>query len=229
MEKVSYKIKEMPKTERPRERLQAVGAQVLGNRELLAILIGQGRKDRNALQLADDILIRFGEVGGLAGLRISELTGIDGIGPGKASTILAAIELGRRVYEPQEKEKEYVRNPQAVADLFMQSCTNKKKEEFWILLVDAKLRVYAKERISEGTLTQSLVHPREVFTQAIRQAAHGIILVHNHPSGDPKPSPEDFNITARLEECGEVIGITVLDHVVIGNGNYYSFKEHGDI
>ncbi len=229
MEKIKkYSLKDLPEDQRPRERLQAYGPGSLSDAELLQILIGSGNKYRDVRELAEDIVIRYGEMHMLDGVRVEELTQIEGIGQSKATTIAAAIELGKRVYTPSN-QKEYVKNPQSVADYFTKYCGNKKQEEFWIILVDTKLRAYAKECISVGTLSQSLVHPREVFKHPIRQSAHGIILVHNHPSGDPTPSREDFNITKRLEECGNMVGIQVLDHVVVGVEEYYSFKEHGYI
>ncbi len=228
-EKITYRIQDMNEDERPRERLLQYGVSALHNRELLAILLGTGTSGASALTTADEILRSKPGITSFHDIRLAELTAVKGVGTGKAATIMAAIEFGKRVHQKTSYEAVAVRDPEAVANLFAFDLRNKKKEEFWILLVDVKCKAFQKELISVGTLNQSLIHPREVFQIAIRQSARGIILVHNHPSGDPTPSPEDHQITERLVETGKIIGIDVMDHVVIGKDDYYSFRQYGMI
>lgn len=226
---IKYRIKELPEETRPRERLQKLGAESLHERELIAILLRTGTGRENALDLADRIL-RYSE--GMQGLRdisLQELTSLHGIGPGKAASILAGIELGRRAHEVAVKETISVSDPQTVADYFTGHMRTLKKEEFWILLVDVKCKMIHKQQISVGTINQSLIHPREVFEPAIRRSARGIIFVHNHPSGDPLPSREDLAVTRRLMEVGQVMGIDVLDHLIIGRHDFYSLRQNGDM
>lgn len=226
---VKYRIKELPEETRPRERLQKLGAQSLHERELLAILLRTGTGRENALQLADRILQYTEGVQGLKDISLQELTGLHGIGPGKAASVLAGIELGRRAHEVCMQETISVSDPQTVADHFTGHMRTLKKEEFWILLVDVKCKMIHKQQISVGTINQSLIHPREVFEPAIRRSARGIIFVHNHPSGDPLPSQEDLAVTRRLTEVGQVMGIDVLDHLIIGRHDFYSLRQNGDM
>lgn len=226
---VRYRIKELPEETRPRERLQKMGAQSLHERELLAILLRTGAGKQNALDLADGILQYAEGIQGLRDISLQELTSLYGIGPGKAASILAGIELGRRAHEVCVKEKISASDPQTVADHFTGFMCTLKKEEFWILLVDVKCNMIHKQQISVGTINQSLIHPREVFEPAIRRSARGIIFVHNHPSGDPLPSREDLQVTRRLMEVGSIVGIDVLDHVIIGRHDFYSLRQNGDM
>ncbi len=224
---ISYSMTDMAMEDRPRERLVAYGAQNLHTRELLMILLGSGHKGADVMELADAILAMRPGITGFSDIDFHELTSINGVKTSKATTILAAIELGRRVHGKTYNTAVSVRDPDAVADLFMDQMRNQKKEEFWILLVDVKCRTYAREQVSVGILNQSLIHPREVFKKAVQQSARGIILVHNHPSGDPQPSKEDLAITERLVEAGRIMGIDVMDHLIIGRDDYYSFRQYG--
>ncbi len=226
---VKYRIKELPEETRPRERLQKLGAEGLHERELIAILLRTGNGQENALDLADRVVQYAEGVKGLRDISLQELTSIHGIGPGKAASILAGIELGRRAHAVCLQETISVHDPQMVADHFTGHMGTLKKEEFWVLLVDVKCKMIHKQQISVGTINQSLIHPREVFEPAIRRSARGIIFVHNHPSGDPSPSREDLAVTHRLKEVADVVGIDVLDHLIIGRHDFYSMRQNGDI
>ncbi|WZL71586.1 DNA repair protein RadC [Clostridiaceae bacterium 35-E11] len=223
-------IKKMAKCERPREKLIAFGVNALSNAELLAILIRTGTKDASAIELSNRILatnedgIRF-----LADCTVEELSGIKGIGPTKGCQIVAAIELGKRLAMSNLQVKSTIKSPGDVANIFMEEMRYYKKEYFKILLLNTKNQIVSSEDISIGSLNSSLVHPREVFVKAIKKSACAIILIHNHPSGNAHPSKEDINITKRLIEAGKIIGIEVLDHVIIGDGSYISFKENSII
>ncbi|EOC99828.1 RadC family protein [Caldisalinibacter kiritimatiensis] len=222
----SYTIKDLPEDERPREKLYKYGSKVLSNSELLAIIIRTGNKEDTAIGISQRMLalnnkgLQF-----LAEAEIGDLTRIKGVGKCKAAQILAAIELGRRISKTVAKEKVKVNSPLHVANLVMEDMRYLKKEYFKIILLDTKNQVITINEISVGSLNASIVHPREVFKEAILKSSASIILVHNHPSGDPTPSREDINITNRIIEAGKIIGIDVLDHIVIGDGIYFSFKE----
>ncbi|HEY8362708.1 MAG TPA: DNA repair protein RadC [Tissierellaceae bacterium] len=219
-------IKELPVTERPRERLFSHGAAALSNEELLAIIIRTGNKEDTALDLARRLLSR--DERGLVALRditLQELIETKGIGKCKAAQIMAAIEIGKRISYYDALSKVKISNPSTIANLFMDEMRYLQKEHFRILLLDTKNQIIATEEISIGTLNASIVHPRDVFRAAIKRNANSIILLHNHPSGDPTPSNEDINITRRLLEAGNLMGIKVLDHIIIGDNKYVSFKE----
>ena len=225
-------IREMPRDERPREKLIKHGVHSLSNAERIGIIIQTGCQDATAVELGQRILRAFdNDLSAFFGMSIEELDRnalLKGIGPAKACQIKAAIELGRRVNtRPPEQPK--IGSPKDVATLLTDELRYLKQEHFMILLLDNKNKVIKTETISIGTINASLVHPREVFVKAIRQHAAAVILAHNHPSGDPKPSAEDRAITKRLLESGELLGIPVLDHVVIGGADYVSFKESGYI
>lgn len=225
-------IREMPRDERPREKLIKHGVHSLSNAELIGIIIQTGCQDATAVELGQCVLKAFdNDLSAFFGMSIEELERnerLKGIGPAKACQIKAAIELGRRVNtHPPEQPK--IGSPGDVAALLTDELRYLKQEHFMILLLDNKNKVIKTETISIGTINASLVHPREVFVKAIRQHAAAVILAHNHPSGDPRPSAEDRAITKRLLESGELLGIPVLDHVVIGGADYVSFKESGYI
>ncbi|MBS3995466.1 MAG: DNA repair protein RadC [Alkaliphilus sp.] len=219
-------IKEMAEDERPREKLTKFGVNTLSNAELLAILIRTGTKNISAINLAQSILsinkegLRF-----LADCNVDELSKIKGIGVSKACQIIAAIELGKRLSLNNKQNIQGIKSPKDISALFMEEMRYYKKEYFKILLLNTKNEIISSETISIGSLNSSLVHPREVFVNAIRKSAACIILIHNHPSGNPKPSEEDIQITKRLIESGKIIGIDVLDHIIIGDGSYCSLKE----
>jgi len=230
MQNSSYvTIKQMAEDERPREKLVKYGANSLSNTELLAILIRTGTKYASAIDLAQQILSTNQE-----GLRVltdstvEELSCIKGIGLSKAAQMLAAIELGKRL-AVMSNNTQGIKSPKDVSNLFMEEMRYYKKEHFKILLLNTKNEIISSNLVSVGSLNSSLVHPREVFVNAIKKSASCIILVHNHPSGNTRPSEEDINITKRLIEAGKIIGIDVLDHIIIGDGSYCSLKEQAII
>ncbi|MEX2569778.1 MAG: DNA repair protein RadC, partial [Gemmatimonadota bacterium] len=230
--------REWPTLERPRERLHRLGAHALPDRELLAILIetGQpasnGRPARSAVDVAGELIGHFGNGSGGALRRImngsvTELCRVPGVGPAKATKILAALDLGRRAVEEERGERERIRCAADVHALMRLSMRDLPHEEFHVLLLNTQNEVLRKLQVTRGTLDASLVHPREVFRAAISESAASIILVHNHPSGDPSPSAEDRSVTRQLRGAGSIIGIEVLDHVIIGERRYVSLAESG--
>ncbi len=221
-----YTIKDLPLSERPREKLKKYGVQSLSNAELIAVIIRTGHGEDTALDLANKLLsIDKSGISYLSHAEIEELTKVKGIGLCKASQIQAAIELGKRISSNLGEERIKVDSPQVVADLLMEEMRYLRKEYFKTLILDTKNQIISIENISVGNLNASIVHPREVFNIAIRKSANAVILVHNHPSGDPTPSTEDINITHRLIDAGNIIGIKVLDHIIIGDNKYISFKQ----
>ncbi len=220
-------IKEMAAELRPRERMVAHGVQSLSDAELLAILLRSGTVTTTAIDLANQLLSRFGGLRGLAGAGIEELQAVKGVGLAKSAEVRAAFELGRRVACRPGEWQPVVRTPEEAAGLVMQEMRYFDREHFWALVLNTKNRVLAVEKISIGTLNSSSVHPRELFKNAIRKSAAALILVHNHPSGDPTPSPQDIELTRRLFEAGEIVGIKVLDHIVIGDNKFTSLKLEG--
>lgn len=216
------------KQDYPRERIHKQGVSQLSNAELIAAIIGTGSSQKSVLSLSSDVIEHLPEgLKSLAEFSIDELIKIDGIGNSKACQIIASVELGKRVYYGSQERLSKIASPEDVSALLMAELRYKKQEHFVVLILDTKNQVTAIETITIGTLNASLVHPREVFCRAIRKSANGIILVHNHPSGDPQPSREDQLLTERLNESGKIIGISILDHVILGDGKYYSFKENG--
>lgn len=223
----SYRLRDVPDEERPRERMMRYGAEALSHAELLAILLRTGTQRESAVHLAGRVLKECGTIRNLVDMGIQELTAIRGIGPAKALQIRAGIELGRRLARSRAGETVTVRRPQDAADYVMEELRYLKKEHFVCLFLNTKNHIIGRETLSVGTLNASLVHPREVFRAAIKMNSASIICAHNHPSGDPAPSPEDVTLTRRLAEAGELVGIDVLDHIVIGDGCYISLKEQG--
>ncbi|NLJ78751.1 MAG: DNA repair protein RadC [Tissierellia bacterium] len=225
----SYTIKDLPMDERPREKLKKYGVEALSNAELLAVIIRTGYAEDTAIDLANRILsIDSSGIEFLSHATMEELMKIRGIGDCKAAQIQASIELGKRISSSRE-DKIKVNSPQVLVDLLMEKMRYLKKEHFKVAILDTKNQIISIERISIGNLNASIVHPREVFNAAIRRSANAIILIHNHPSGDPTPSSEDVNITNRLIEAGSIIGIKVLDHIIIGDNRYISFKQRNII
>lgn len=223
------KINEWPQGERPRERLLKEGAEILSDAQLLAILLRTGSDRANAVELAIYLLEQFHALPNLAQLSISELCSIRGIGPAKAALLKAALELGRRSLSSPLSHGMKLVTSRHVFDHFSPHLKHVKKEIFKIILLDQKNKVIRDVNISEGSLTATVVHPREVFNPAIRDSAASVIFLHNHPSGDPTPSQEDKEMTQRLVAAGELIGIQVLDHLVIGGNTYFSFADSGYI
>lgn len=222
----SYTIKDLPLSERPREKLYSHGVEALSNAELLALIIRTGYGEDTAIDVAQRILSMDNRgIGYLADATMQELTDIKGIGVCKAAQILAAIEIGKRLNRRGHHDKIKVTSPGIIADLMMDEMRFLSKEHFKIAILDTKNQILVIENISIGTLNASIVHPREVFSIAIKRNANSIILIHNHPSGDPAPSNEDINITNRLIDAGNLVGIKVLDHIIIGDNKYISFRE----
>ncbi len=225
-------LKNLPEEERPRERLWKYGPEVLSNAELLAIIIRTGNRNETALALAQRMLSELGRhegLGFLINISVEELSKIKGISMAKACQIKAAVELGMRIGGLKSTSKVSIRSPEDVANLLMAEMRYLKKEYFRIIQLDIKNQVLAVEDVSIGSLNASIVQPREVFQGPIRRSSAAIILVHNHPSGDPVPSKEDIDVTRRLCEAGKLLGIDVLDHIIIGDGIYTSLKEKGII
>lgn len=222
-------VRDLPVKERPREKLLFCGAAALSNAELLAILLHTGTKEESVLDLAERILAenRSAGIAALANLSVASLQKIRGIGKAKAVTLVAAVEIGRRLAEKKAQTKDVIHGPEDVADYVMPHLRYEQKEIFMVLLLDMKNQVISLHTVSVGNLNASLVHPREVFRAALANAAAGIILIHNHPSGDPSPSSEDIDVTRRLQQAGEIMGILILDHIIIGDNKYVSLKEKG--
>lgn len=222
-------LHEVTNDERPRERLERAGIDSLSDVELLALLLRTGHRGASALDLARHLRARYPTVGELADATPHELAAIAGLGRAHAAAICAAIALGRRADARELVAGERIGGSADVFRHFRAQLGGLRQERFHVVLLDGKGRVMRDLRVSEGTLTASLVHPREVFRAAIREAAASVILVHNHPSGDPTPSPEDVTLTARLRAAGDLVGIKVVDHVVIGHHRYASLVDLGQM
>ena len=224
------KIKFLPEEERPIEKCLSHGIESLTNRELLALLINSGTREKSAMELAEELLtIENGGISYLKDASIEELMLIKGIGRSKATRIVAAVELGKRAASKPFRVGMSIEDHSDVASLFMEELRYQNKEYFKALLLNSKGMVISVETISVGELNSTIVHPREVFTGAVKKSAAAIVFVHNHPSGDPQPSKEDFSTTARLVECGNLLGIPVADHLIIGDGRYVSMRAIGKI
>ena len=221
------RIREIPTDERPRERLIAYGADALSIAELLAVLLRTGTEQCNAIGLAEQLLARFKNIRGVSHATIEEMAEVHGIGPAKAAQIKAAIEFGRRLISASPEERTKIRSPRDVYNLLGPTLRDEKREHFMARLLDTKNGVMRSKTVSVGDLSSSIVHPREVFVEAIRHGAASLIVSHNHPSGDPAPSPEDIAVTRRLAEAGELLGIELLDHIVLGDDRWVSLKERG--
>ena len=220
-------IKEIPVDDRPREKMANKGATALTDAELVAILLRTGTAEKSALDIASELTADGGLYKRLASVtRLNELTNIKGLGQAKAATVLAALEIGRRIASAKPVEKIHLSCPQDVAELLMPRLRYAVKEQFIVILLNGKNKVIGTEVISEGSLSSSIVHPREVYASALLHHAAAIMVAHNHPSGDPKPSDEDREITSLLVRSGKVLGIPLVDHIVIGDGTYYSFQEN---
>ncbi|MBI3769417.1 MAG: DNA repair protein RadC [Deltaproteobacteria bacterium] len=226
-EKPSPSIKSWPRDERPREKLLARGPEHLSDAELLAVLLPTGVANVNAIDCGRALLARFGSLRGLLATSPRVLAAVPGLGPARVALLRAVDEIARRSVEQRVSRHAPLRTSAEVYRHCGARLGALRKEQFHVLLLDGKNRLIKEVRISEGSLTASLVHPREVFVPVIEESAAAIILVHNHPSGDPTPSAEDVAITERLRQVGEIMGVGVLDHVVIGDGRYVSFADEG--
>jgi DNA repair protein RadC len=228
MAKKSFTIHDLPISERPRERLQKLGIEALSAQEILALILGRGVSGESVMVTAQRLLSRFGSLKGIAGASVEELSQVKGIGVAKGSQIKAAFELANRVEAYSEAgNKPLVKTPEDVVGLVRGRLKGKKKEHFLALLVDTRNQLIKVAEISVGSLDSSLVHPREVFKEAISATAASVIFAHNHPSGDPTASEDDIRLTKRLAEAGEIVGIDVLDHIIISDRNYLSLKREG--
>lgn len=217
------KIKDLPKQNRPRERFLKHGPEALSDSELFAIFLRVGNKEENAVEMSDRLINEYG-LNNLFDCSLKELQKIKGIGPSKAMQILAMAELGKR-YSQSKNPVKKISHAKDVFDLFHERLKDKKQEEFHVLMLNNKNHIIKEQIIYKGTLDAAIVEPREIFKEALRNSAAKIILVHNHPSGDPQPSDEDVEVTRRLIETGKILNIQVLDHVIIGNGGYFGLKE----
>jgi DNA repair protein RadC len=220
-------IRDYPAGERPRERLVKHGARSLSNQELLAILLRTGTKDESVIQMANRVLQAFDGLRLLKEASLEEIMKIKGIGFAKAVQILATIEIGRRIGNLTYNDRYIIRSPEDAANYVMNDLRFLSQEHFVCLYLSTKNQVIHQQTIFIGSLNASIVHPREVFKEAFRRSAASIICIHNHPSGDPGPSREDIEVTKRLVECGKIIGIEILDHLIIGDKKFVSLKEKG--
>jgi len=224
-----YKITRWPKNERPRERLLQHGPQHLTEAELLGILLGKGTKKKTAIDLARELLDRYESLQKLFSRSPSELTTIKGIGSAKAAILSAAFELVRRIQSRKDTGKPAFKRSSDVANHYLPLMRDLRKEVFKVLLLNRANRLIKEAPISEGTLDASIVHPRDVFREALLEPAAGIILIHNHPSGNPSPSEEDLRITKQLVEAGRLLGIKVYDHIILAGETYRSLADEGMI
>jgi DNA repair protein RadC len=222
-------IKDWPAADRPREKLLALGAQSLSETELLAIILRNGNAStgESAIDHARLLLNQFGGLKGLDEAAASEIAAVKGIGPAEVAQLKACLEIGRRIGSQKWETGQPLHSAEDVFRHFRENLGREKREFFYVVLLNNKNRKIREVKVSEGSLTASLVHPREVYNPVIRESAAGVIFVHNHPSGDPAPSAEDIDITKRLKQVGEVMGVRVLDHVVIGHDRYFSFSDRG--
>lgn len=224
----AFTIHDLPVSERPRERLQRFGVEALSVPELLAVILGRGIAGESVTVTVQRLLSQFGNLKGLAGASVEELSQVKGIGLAKASQIKAAFELANRLEGyPEPGKKLSVKTPEEVVSLVRGKLMGKKKEYFLVLLLDTRGQLIKTAEISVGSLDSSIVHPREVFKEAISASAASVIFVHNHPSGDLEPSEDDIKLTERLSQAGELMGIDVLDHIIISDKNFLSLKSRG--
>ncbi len=224
-EKVSYRIMDLDQTDRPRERLAKYGPQALSNAELMAILLRTGLEGENVIQVSQRLLAEFHGLRGLQQATFDQICEKRGVGPAKAAQIMAAIELGRRIRLETVDENASIHSPADAAALVDYEMSAFTQEHLWVINLDTRNRLINIEKLYQGSLNASSVRVGELFRGAIQKNAAGIILAHNHPSGDPSPSPEDINLTRAVVQAGKLMDIELLDHLVIGRGRYVSLKE----
>ena len=220
------RIADMLASDRPRERLARAGSRSLGDAELLAILLGTGNSRQSALDLAQSLLARVKGLDGLQRMSFAELCTWEGMARRKAAQIMAALELGRRSSQPRHSERPAMHSPQDVANIVMSEMLSLEQEHLWVLLCDTRNRLLQQIEVYKGSLNAASVRVGEVFREAIRANAAGVVVVHNHPSGDPTPSPEDISLTRAIVAAGRMLDIEVLDHVIVGRGGFRSLKGH---
>jgi len=222
-----FVIRDLPVSERPRERMHQFGPEALSNAELLAIILRTGSRGESALRLGEKLLSTFSGLAGVARARLPQLSTIPGLGAAKAAQIKAAFELGKRLAASVDGPKAVVRGASDAAALVMEDLRHRRQECLTAILLDVRNQVIGIRVLTIGTLTGSPAHPREVFREALAHGCASVILCHNHPSGDPTPSNDDIALTARIAEAGELMGIPLLDHIIVGDGRYVSLKEAG--
>jgi len=222
-------MKNLLPDDRPREKLHSHGPAALGDNELVALVIGQGSRRSDALTLANALLAAHGGLHGLARCSADDLVRTAGIGAARSAQIVAAVELGRRTLTRAPAARRQIRQPVDAADYLMPRFGGRSVEQFGIVLLDTKFRVLRAAVLASGTLNSTIVQPREVYRAAAIGGAAAIVAFHNHPSGDPTPSPEDVDLTRRLAAAGVLIGIDLVDHLILGDGKYWSFKERGNL
>ena len=223
--KDSFTVHDLPLGERPRERLLKLGSEALSAQEILALILGRGIKGESVMVTSQRLLSKFGNLKGVANASVEELSEIRGIGLAKAAQIKAAAELSKRLETvAEESQKPAIKSPEDVATIVRSQLKGKKREHFLVLCLDTRNRLINYKPVSMGSLDTSVVHPREVFKEAISSSAASVIFVHNHPSGDPEPSKEDIELTKRLAKAGEIVGIDVLDHIIVCDRSYLSLK-----
>jgi DNA repair protein RadC len=220
-------IKDWRSDERPRERLLRNGASSLSDSELIAILIGNGTKNKSAVDLGRELLEKYNTITDLAKCDLIQFTKISGIGPAKAITLAATFELNKRLKSAPFDELRVMRTPDDITDYYISKYRGIMQEQFRVLLLNSSNQIFKEVLISTGSLNASIVHPREVFREAITNSSASIVLLHNHPSGNPYPSKEDIAITKQLKESGKIIAIEVIDHIIIAGDKYYSFAKNG--
>ena len=221
----SFTVHDLPLSERPRERLLKLGSEALSAQEILALILGRGVKNESVMVTSQKLLSRFGNLKGIANASVEELSEIKGVGLAKAAQIKAALELSKRLEgDAGERQKPMVKSPEDVLKIVKSQLKGKRKEHFLVLCLDTRNRLINCKPVSMGSLDTSIVHPREVFKEAVSSSAASVIFVHNHPSGDPEPSKEDVELTKRLVKAGEIIGIDVLDHIVVCDRSCLSLK-----
>jgi DNA repair protein RadC len=217
----------VPVVDRPREKLLRAGADALGDTELIALVLGSGMRSRGALVVAHDVMRAADDLHGLARIGIDELCRVPGVGPSRAARLLAAMELGRRTLFGDRGERPQMLSPKDLAHYLQPRYSGSAVERFGVLLLDQKQRVIRSEILTVGTIEAGMVHPRDVFRVAMLASASHVVVFHNHPSGDPAPSMHDRLVTRRLFEAGELVGIALLDHVILGGTSFYSFRQAG--
>lgn len=220
------KVKDLNLAERPREHALQDGIDALSNRELIAMLLRSGTRQSSALEVADDLLKRMGNLGELGVAELSELMKVDGIKTAKALELQAAFELGRRIAFEKVKQKENIQDPNDIVNWLYQQIGFKQQEHFMVLFLNHQNRIESYKTMFKGTLTSASVHPREIYKEALAKGCAKIICVHNHPSGDPDPSQADIVITKAIEECGRLTCIPLMDHIIVGKNNYMSFRQN---
>ena len=222
-------MKEVAPHDRPREKLERLGASALGDNELLALVLGSGARGRDVLELANAVLDECGGLHGLTRAAAADLRRVPGVGDARAAQVLAAVEVGRRTLVRTHADRPRLNTPRQLASYLLPQHGARPVEQFGIVMLDTKHRLLQVRLVSTGSLDSTVAHPREVFRDAIAGRAAAIVLFHNHPSGDPRPSADDIALTVRLAEAGRVVGIDVLDHLILADQRYYSFMEAGQL